>query len=253
MRKLLAFTISVYQRRLSPHKGFKCAHKGLHKGDSCSEFTKKKILDKGVFSSLKDIRQRFSDCREAAQTIQRSSLKYQRGDCDLGIGGCDSCDLGGKGSLPLDCYSGCDIFHSDRKNRKRDLWILASVILILILLAYYFVGRQVDLVDIRLKEGVEETSDRSLGKLFNTQLPDYKINFILDNGKTSTNTLRNTSAKSWISLKPKGSLYLSNIKEMTIVDKEITKSIKLESFSSPSKSGEGEKFEYTIRKKWDFF
>jgi len=76
---------------------------------------------------------------------------------------------------------------------------------------------------------------------------------ILKSGTRTTNTLRNVSAKNWISLKPKGSLYLSDIKEMTVVDKDITKSIKLESFTSPKKNGQGEKFEYTIRKKWDFF
>ncbi len=74
MRKLFAFLISIYQSKISPHKGFTCAHRGLHKGDSCSEYTKQEILDKGIFSSLKSIQKRFSECRDAAQTIQRSSL-----------------------------------------------------------------------------------------------------------------------------------------------------------------------------------
>lgn len=255
MRRLLAFFISIYQTKISPYKGFSCAHKGLHKGDSCSQFTKQVILDQGFFAGLKNIRQRFTECREAAQTIQRSSLKHQRGDCD--IGGCDSCgafdSCGDNSSLSLDCLSSCDVVSFDKKSRKRDLWILAIVIFLLLSCAYYFIGRQVDGVDIKLKEGVEETTDRSLAKLFNTHLPDYKINFILENGIRTTNTLKNTSAKNWISLTPKGSLYLSDIREMTIVDKEITRSIKLESFTSPKKNGQGEKFKYTIRKKWEFF
>lgn len=140
MRKLFAYLISVYQKRLSPHKGFSCAHSGLHKGDSCSEYTKKKILEKGVFASLGAIRQRLDECREAAQIIQqRRPPLAQRGDCDLGLSGCDSCDIGGKNSLPIDCLSSCDVYHSDKKNRTRDLWILAFIIFAIVLVVSYFV------------------------------------------------------------------------------------------------------------------
>ena len=138
MRKIIAYLITIYQRRISPHKGYTCAHKGVHNGDSCSEYTKKTILEKGLFPSIKHIQQRFSECREAAQANQRSNLKYQRGDCDLGLSGCDSPDIsdscGNKKSLPIDCLSSCDVFHSGKKNRERDLWILFFTVIIVILL-----------------------------------------------------------------------------------------------------------------------
>ncbi|HIQ07804.1 MAG TPA: membrane protein insertion efficiency factor YidD, partial [Thiotrichaceae bacterium] len=58
MRKLFAYFISLYQRNISPHKGFTCAHRGLHGGDSCSEYARKKLLEKGTFNCLKAIKQR---------------------------------------------------------------------------------------------------------------------------------------------------------------------------------------------------
>jgi len=140
MRKLFVYLISFYQKRISPHKGFSCAHSGLHKGDSCSEYSKKQIHEKGVFASIKDIRLRFDECRDAANIIQqRRPLLAQRGDCDLGLSGCDSCDMSGKNSLPYDCLSSsCDFFHSDKKNRRRDSWIIFFVVIILIISYFYF-------------------------------------------------------------------------------------------------------------------
>lgn len=254
MRKIIGYFITLYQKWISPYKGFTCAHHHLHGNNSCSEFTKQQILKNGLFSSLKVIKKRFIECSDAAFTIRQNSIKNQRGDCDLGLSGCISCDLGGGSTGALDCLGcGGEFFSSSNKNRTRNLYILLSVILLFIIGMYFYYGRQVSSVEIRLKDGVEETTDRAIGKLFNAQLPDYRINFILKSGRKSTNTIRNISAKNWISLKSKGSFYLSDITEMTIVDKEITKSIALESFSSPSKNGKGEKFEYKIKNNWDIF
>ena len=141
MTKILIYIITLYQKKISPHKGFSCAHKGLHGDDSCSEYTKKQLLEKGVINSIKPIKKRFQECHDAAVTIHQRPPISQRGDCDFGLSGCDlgSCDLGGKGSLPLDCLSGgCDIFSSNKKNRQRDLWIL-FIITAITLIGLYLV------------------------------------------------------------------------------------------------------------------
>ena len=259
MRKLLAYFISIYQRKLSPYKGFSCAHRCLHGSDSCSEFTKKQILDKGVFSSVKTIKQRFGECRDAALLIRQGSAKAQRGDCDPGCGSC-AFDIGGCGSAspsadcPSFCIDGCfDIGRYSKRNTMQFLLTLTLIALLLFGLSYYFIGRQISTINIRLKEGVEETADGTLAKLFQAQRPDYKVNFSLKEGSSNTYILKNTSAKKWISLKPRDSFYLSDIINMTVVNKGLTHSEELESFSAPSKNGEGELFEYTIKQRWEFF
>ncbi|GAA4333392.1 hypothetical protein GCM10023165_08500 [Variovorax defluvii] len=67
--------IGVYQRWISPRKGYACAHR-VHHGDvSCSEFAKQAIAAAGLFSALPSIRHRFIECREAYGAIQYGSSK----------------------------------------------------------------------------------------------------------------------------------------------------------------------------------
>ena len=265
MRTFFAFLISVYQKRISPHKGFICAHRGLHKGDSCSEYTKKQILEKGLLASIKTVRQRFNECRDAAVAINQRPPISQRGDCDLGLSGCDvsSCDLGGGGGggstssggsggcYGLDCASSFDM---TKRNFIKLLIALLIIVIISASLYYYFIGRQIESVDIRLKEDIEETSNSgAIAKIFRSQQPDYQINFDLINGLARTNTLKNKSAKNWISLKTQGSFYLTDISRMVIVNKELTRSKVLESIPNPQKKGAGQMFEYSIKQKWELF
>lgn len=62
--------IGAYQRYISPHKGYCCAHRVHHGGLSCSEFAKLVIADHGaVWSALPAIRLRFAECRNAYQQL----------------------------------------------------------------------------------------------------------------------------------------------------------------------------------------
>jgi putative component of membrane protein insertase Oxa1/YidC/SpoIIIJ protein YidD len=61
--------INVYQRYLSPYKSFCCAHRVLHKGESCSQHVKRKVQKEGLMAALKDSRVRFAQCKEANQII----------------------------------------------------------------------------------------------------------------------------------------------------------------------------------------
>jgi putative component of membrane protein insertase Oxa1/YidC/SpoIIIJ protein YidD len=64
--------ITAYQKYLSPLKGFSCAHRVLHQGESCSQYVKRTILERGLSDALPQTRQRFRDCRSAYLTILAS-------------------------------------------------------------------------------------------------------------------------------------------------------------------------------------
>jgi putative component of membrane protein insertase Oxa1/YidC/SpoIIIJ protein YidD len=64
--------ITAYQKYLSPLKGFSCAHRVLHCGESCSQYVKRTILERGLSDAWPESRQRFRDCRSAYLTIMAS-------------------------------------------------------------------------------------------------------------------------------------------------------------------------------------
>lgn len=66
------FAIGFYQKRISPHKGFVCAHRAYHGGLSCSECAKQTIATHGLWCALPLIKARFVECR-GAYTLLSSS------------------------------------------------------------------------------------------------------------------------------------------------------------------------------------
>lgn len=61
--------IGGYQRWVSPHKGYRCAHGALY-GTSCSEFGEQAIRDYGLIGGLILLPQQFRDCSRAAARIR---------------------------------------------------------------------------------------------------------------------------------------------------------------------------------------
>ena len=57
--------IGIYQRWISPRKGFRCAHAVLHGGTGCSGFAKQAIHQYGLWRAIGLMRQRFRDCHAA--------------------------------------------------------------------------------------------------------------------------------------------------------------------------------------------
>ena len=57
--------IHWYRRRLSPLKGFRCAHAALHGGASCSQAVLDIIEARGLTGGAVEIRERFAACRDA--------------------------------------------------------------------------------------------------------------------------------------------------------------------------------------------
>ena len=77
MKYLAHLLIRFYQKYLSRHKGFRCAHAALHGQDSCSEAVRKIILAKGLFGGWQDIRARFKDCGKAFAQLSEENEKKQ--------------------------------------------------------------------------------------------------------------------------------------------------------------------------------
>lgn len=59
--------IDVYQRRLSPHKGFDCAYGAITGGLSCSAAVADLIARQGLLGALPGVVQQFADCGRVAR------------------------------------------------------------------------------------------------------------------------------------------------------------------------------------------
>lgn len=69
-REIATASISGYQKYLSPRKGFSCAHRLLYGGESCSQYVKRQIAQKGLAAAVKASRQRFQACRDANEILK---------------------------------------------------------------------------------------------------------------------------------------------------------------------------------------
>lgn len=126
MRGLALAAIGLYQRYVSPYKGFCCAYRAHTGGASCSALGARVIRRHGLLAGGVLLRQRLRRCGEVHRRIHpapRRPPASQRGDCDLGcMPDCDGpCDGPGKGfprlSGALDC---CDCCSCDWPGRKKD-------------------------------------------------------------------------------------------------------------------------------------
>ena len=109
--QLAAICIRMYQLYVSPHKGFRCAHRALHGGASCSEFARQYTLEHGIWSMFPALRLRFRECRMAKETLvaEQSAAEQKKDPTPLW---CDIC--GGVGETGTDCACGslasnCDV------------------------------------------------------------------------------------------------------------------------------------------------
>lgn len=61
--------IAVYQRRISPRKGYSCAHRVAHGGDSCSQAVRRSLLERGVLRAVLPSATRFLACYRAVSLL----------------------------------------------------------------------------------------------------------------------------------------------------------------------------------------
>jgi len=110
--------IYLYQRWLSPRKGYRCAYSVLHGGTGCSGYAKAAIRERGLLAALPLVRARFRDCRVAFSEIRgededkRDDSKRRKGwlytdptDCCDYMPTVSACRFG----APARRSGGCDI------------------------------------------------------------------------------------------------------------------------------------------------
>jgi exo-beta-1,3-glucanase (GH17 family)/putative component of membrane protein insertase Oxa1/YidC/SpoIIIJ protein YidD len=69
VKAIAILLIELYQRFLSPYKGYRCAHAAYHRGPSCSAAVKEILCRHGVLVGLPLVRRRFVECHAASRLI----------------------------------------------------------------------------------------------------------------------------------------------------------------------------------------
>ena len=126
---LVDFAIRDYQRYISPHKGFSCAHRKLYGKASCSGYFRESVAKEGLSKSLQLFPDRLAECKEAylilqsqkfgskekdseknkEQKIEEAHKTEQSGcDCCSGIDPFNGCDTSGDSISSAADSSGCD-------------------------------------------------------------------------------------------------------------------------------------------------
>lgn len=233
--------IFIYQKAISPVKGFSCAHRYRHGGLSCSEYVKQVVLRKGIVSGYTDIRSRFHACKSAALKIQRKYPQNEAGFLDCGLDGCG--DFGDIGS----CFDGGG---AEGGSGKSSVVIILPIGLLIILLiiagSVWFKGPRVNAIDIRLVEDQQEAQEKGVARLLGGKYPDYQVLFVVNGKKIATNTLSNSTAKTWLSLEPETGFKIADLEQITILNKQVLEDKVLEIIDKPGRQGRGEYYEYRL-------
>ncbi|MEH2053357.1 membrane protein insertion efficiency factor YidD [Nostoc sp.] len=69
-RQVGTAAITGYQKHISPHKGFACAHRILYGGESCSQYIKRVVAKEGLKAAFSNSRERFQACKQANQILR---------------------------------------------------------------------------------------------------------------------------------------------------------------------------------------
>jgi len=78
MRHFFIFLITLYQRYISPYKGFRCAYAACHDSKSCSAIIKNIIVEHGLLAGWPLIKQQFNNCHLAYQALETEQDKQER-------------------------------------------------------------------------------------------------------------------------------------------------------------------------------
>lgn len=102
--KIFLALVQMYQKHVSPHKGFRCAYRVCCGGSGCSGLGKRAVRRYGLLKGLVVTKARLFQCAKVAKEIDATNriMKHaarmsrfgvlgQRGDCDVGLD-CDTPD-----------------------------------------------------------------------------------------------------------------------------------------------------------------
>ena len=133
MRSAALWAIRLYQRHLSPRKGYRCAYRAYTGGASCSALGARVIRRFGLRDGIGLLRGRLQRCGVAHQRLReaapwRRPPARHRGDCDFACDlptdvDCNLPSLRGLGRV-CDVFSGCgDVGSCDwggKDTKRRD-------------------------------------------------------------------------------------------------------------------------------------
>lgn len=116
VRALALWAIRLYQRLISPHKGFNCAYRAYTGQVGCSELGYRAIRRFGVREGIGILNIRLHKCRLANRRIQAAPRPILRGQAGL-----VDCDCGGdRGCVDLLDPSCCDCDWPFKRSKARN-------------------------------------------------------------------------------------------------------------------------------------
>ena len=127
--------------------------------------------------------------------------------------------------------------------------ILPVGIVILLLLFGSFnwlQGPLINAIDIRLIDEQQETQDKGIARLLGGRHPDYQVVFVVSGRKIATNTLGNSTARTWLSLRPETAFKATDLEQIRIINKQVLEDEILEIIDKPGPQGRGEYYEYRL-------
>ncbi|WP_426117055.1 membrane protein insertion efficiency factor YidD [Massilia sp. PWRC2] len=110
MKSLALYAIRLYQRYLSPYKGFSCAYAAVCGHASCSALGYRAIRRFGLWRGVGVLDQRLYRCGVAYRRLQRVTLAVPRSR-QAGIIDCGGCDVPSSCDLPCHGPHGCHLPH----------------------------------------------------------------------------------------------------------------------------------------------
>lgn len=264
MKALALWAIGFYQRQLSPRKGYRCAHHQLYRQETCSNFVKRHIAQHGCKGAWPKIRQRFKECRHAAELLH--NLRQADLPCDVSFGDCDICsgldgDTGSKRGTSV-CSLPCDIiFDCSGRKRQQRQWALIGVLSSALLLSYWFYGRQVTTVIITDHNPAATSITQSIWqRLTEREQPRLRVMLEADGKKFYSeiqDLAEHADAAQGIIFEFKNGPLAYSLQLMEVQDARLQLGGDLmvigqvlEAYPSPAVAGQGERFEFQIKRRW---
>ena len=116
--RLALWAIRLYQRYLSPLKGFSCAYRVHRGGASCSAYGYRVIGRRGLLAGLRLLNRRLDRCGEVSRSRVEAAnplLHHQRGECGV----LDVCDCATDSSWGCDHCMDCRDIWRRRRDRGK--------------------------------------------------------------------------------------------------------------------------------------
>jgi len=108
LKSIAVGSINLYQKYISPYKGYRCAYGVYHQNGTCSSIIKSRIQEHGLIKAYPMIKGQFQACKVAYLALQENKnvlgdggedKKKKNSDCSGDV--CSGCtpDIGDCGSV----------------------------------------------------------------------------------------------------------------------------------------------------------